>query len=598
MVPIEPFSATIGVATLFGTCIDCFGYFKAAQALEDDFELLELELDLLKLHLLTWGKSSGLLDIVSPPPPASPVDEELTLGERCLQKIHSLLTNSAELKLKYGVEESHLTLPASSTKSARRLPSFQIMGVFRTSKLFVRLRSSKSSAPGPMARLYWAVHDKEKFESLLGHLKSLIEGLEKISPTPRAFRDQTFHSGIAELDLSQLSLVDDACEMIGFPELASIAKTVIDASEVATSDLRRVEEWTADFAQSSQLHGEVPSASCKVLCPSAIYRPNHDQGNIMTKQNIFFILTQPCRNSEAGEFCEVAASLQDRLKKYSHQAAQVPSLGQRIVSHIDLHQVSSMELDKIEEYRNKARERYESPDLLKSAIYIHCPPCACSIQMALEICLEVQGIARDMLDFKVRFDARLTASCCLAEGRERLNAIFNYIRSGETAASPFIAPHLLKNVDRDWLDQRVYEYEDEVEPQTTNDLRHILEGYRSLHSVAGIIILGERDHLLPALNRPPFAALERTPRETQFFKLDHSAKLSYLGSYSPRPPVLVRRGDAGSQQEVTSSFLTPNGATTSPGVALGMSSQSSAGSSKRRKTTSSTKMPSNTGASA
>jgi len=265
MVPVEPISFTIGVATLFGTCIDCLGYFKAAQALKEDFEVLELELDLLKFQLLTWGKSAGILDHIRTGPEDSTVDEEPTLAERCLQKIKSLLTNSTELKLKYGVEELQPTTQANTLKPAQRLPSFQIMSVFKTSKLFIRLRNSKNPGPGPIDRAYWAVHDKEKFENLLSHLKSLIEGLEKISPTPVAVRDQTFHSGIAELDLSLLSLVDDACTMIGFPELASIVRTVIDASEVATIDLRRVEEWKDDLAKSSSMQQKAVSAPCKVI---------------------------------------------------------------------------------------------------------------------------------------------------------------------------------------------------------------------------------------------------------------------------------------------------------------------------------------------
>ena len=77
---------------------------------------------------------------------------------------------------------------------------------------------------------------------LLRHLKRLIEGLEKVFPTQTAFRNQTFHSGIAELDLARLSLVDDACTTVDFPARASIARTVIDASEIATSDLRIIEQ--------------------------------------------------------------------------------------------------------------------------------------------------------------------------------------------------------------------------------------------------------------------------------------------------------------------------------------------------------------------
>jgi len=45
----------------------------------------------------------------------------------------------------------------------------------------------------------------------------------------------------------KLRIVDRACEIV-YPELewASIARTVIDASELDTRDLRSVAEWRAD----------------------------------------------------------------------------------------------------------------------------------------------------------------------------------------------------------------------------------------------------------------------------------------------------------------------------------------------------------------
>ena len=64
MVPVEPISLTIGIASLFSTCIECFEYFKAAQSLGDDLKILLVKLDIEKTRLLIWGNAVGILRVV------------------------------------------------------------------------------------------------------------------------------------------------------------------------------------------------------------------------------------------------------------------------------------------------------------------------------------------------------------------------------------------------------------------------------------------------------------------------------------------------------------------------------------------------------
>ena len=143
MVPVEPISFSVGVATLFTTVVECFKYFKAGQAQRADYELLELEFDLIKSRMLIWGNAIGIGNVVDEVPPLEnhPAQPPAIL-DRSLQAIRNLLEDQKTLRSKYGLKE----LPEANEPSAamRNLPSFQPLNLFRTSRLYVRLRGRKS----------------------------------------------------------------------------------------------------------------------------------------------------------------------------------------------------------------------------------------------------------------------------------------------------------------------------------------------------------------------------------------------------------------------------------------------------------------------
>ena len=248
MVPIEPISFSVGVATLFSTCIECFKYFKAGQAQHPDYELLELEFDLIKSRMLIWGNAIGIGNVLEGAATTEDdTSEPMSLLARSLNAVKSLLEDHKTLQDKYGLREVPET--TQSTASVRDLPSFQPLNLFRTSRLHIRLRGRRPNATSTnlVSRTVWAIIDKEKFEGLVVHLKKLVDGLERVYPIPVAARDQTFQSSVATIELSKLRIVDTACEAV-YPELewASIARTVKDASDLGTVDLRNVVEWRTD----------------------------------------------------------------------------------------------------------------------------------------------------------------------------------------------------------------------------------------------------------------------------------------------------------------------------------------------------------------
>lgn len=155
----------LALAGVFKDCIDLFSYFSTTKSFSRDFELLATKLDVEKLVLLQWAERVRLLR----------EDYDRRLDVQSIQKavaqilasINLLLSDASELKTKYGVKE---TASTEITKldvpiSANRLESF--ISEFRGMNL--RLARPRPDVP-TRRKLYWAIHDKEKFDRLIEQL--------------------------------------------------------------------------------------------------------------------------------------------------------------------------------------------------------------------------------------------------------------------------------------------------------------------------------------------------------------------------------------------------------------------------------------------
>ena len=235
MVPVEPISLSIGIATLFTTCIDCFEYFKVAKGFEQQFEVLLVKLEYQQERLLVWGDLAGVCNEKqdSDRPVLESELKRQDLTKRCLSSIRNLLKDSENLKTKYGLRPYTLandTAPQSgiSANALKRL----------------RLRLSRQP-PGPsvLDKTRWAIHDATKFEKLVGDIRDLIDGLTVQLPVSSELQEQKVQDDIASMvdDLHRLHLFQEACKD-DYPKWWAAASAAIDASEVATLDNRLADE--------------------------------------------------------------------------------------------------------------------------------------------------------------------------------------------------------------------------------------------------------------------------------------------------------------------------------------------------------------------
>jgi hypothetical protein len=145
----------------------------------------------------------------------------------------------------------------------------------------------------------------------------------------------------------------------------------------------------------------------------------------------------------------------------------------------------------------------------------------------------------------VRPDDRLTASCCYEENRLNwLEALVEKSKEIEakTNFKGDLTPEHLVYVDRTWVEQRIFDGEDDEGKQlsaSTQDLRGILENHCYDSYCAAIIIIGELSHSAQLMRSPPFEYKGRPPKATQIYKFQKASdaglwKAKFEGTYTPK----------------------------------------------------------------
>lgn len=227
----------------------------------------------------------------------------------------------------------------------------------------------------------------------------------------------------------------------------------------------------------------------------------------------------------------------------SHLANETPpwDLTSRLFSTINLARLG-VNIDRLLELQRDADLEGKELAIQKYKVYIYCAPCICQIWTAFRICKGVQGPAKAVFQMCVRIDDRLMATCCqVPSNTAGLAAVVEQIRSIEMDGNH--REHI-EHIDRDWIDQRLYDQEDDIfQISAVGEARSLScifdqfpYGY-----LAAVIILGERDFLVPMLQYSPFQTSERTLRENQFFQVKRQVNdsewrwsLKYLGSFTAK----------------------------------------------------------------
>ena len=285
---------------------------------------------------------------------------------------------------------------------------------------------------------------------------------------------------------------------------------------------------------------------------------------------IFFVLTKSCRAQDSDPCCDQTTlgtmSFEPKYSFITPKSVQTRSApGYRITKHIEPSALTNADLEKYVENQNAIKAYAisnnepvpEDDGHYRVKVYIYCPPCACQVATALDICHYRDK--KDFIDFYIRIDHRQKTSCSAsASWIEGLVSIVDHLKDKERSQDHSMGDITINNMkalDREWIERQVYDYTEEdrlVTLSSANQLARIAKFHLTEPSVAAIILLGEADYCVPLMGVPPFRPFEsgRLPRETQLFKnwqrfvwssIGWHWEREYIGTFSSRAPLPPRR---------------------------------------------------------
>lgn len=427
MIPVEPISLSVSglaLATLFSSCLECFDYFQAAKSFANDLDLLLTKLDCQRERLLTWGDIVGIFksNEEGRHPYLEPKGE---LIHRCIRSIELLLSNAEKLQTEYGVQST--SIPPLAESSLGYLSSSR-MNRFRLSYLRIGSTPANQSKASILSKTKWAIHHKVKFETLINHVKDLTAELHGIIPISARSQEKLIHKDIASLNLSNLRLVQNACEGT-YQNWSDVASAISMASEAGTFDHRSVGEWLQDTKSVENKPPET-AESTDVSTGSTLAH----KGKILHYQIDLIILLTTIKVSN------LVSTLTPNSTSYLPPAAfpmaslaKEGTLGYRITKSMnvkfdseDLEMLRQANYD-VSDFQNAAIEA----NLPLGNVYVYCAPCACAVRTALTVCL--QGGTK-YLPYRTRVDDRIGASCCPEKTKmERLISLVSAIKTLEAA---------------------------------------------------------------------------------------------------------------------------------------------------------------------
>ena len=239
-------AAAVSLAGLFSSCIDCFALIQAGRAHGRDLEILVTKLDVEKTRLLQWGDAVGLLS-TDPKSRNALLDTDHTrpVIERVLQCIFMLLTDGETLRSRYGMLEDKQGAESNNILKESAMVSRSRLSAFRAAYANFRSRiTSQQKNANHLAKVKWAIRDRQGFSNLTRDLHDFIDNLQDLVPVAPILTRLLVKEDMDSLpdDLGMLRLVDEACRERG-DEWSDAATIRLQNTEIASEDAQRIMEW-------------------------------------------------------------------------------------------------------------------------------------------------------------------------------------------------------------------------------------------------------------------------------------------------------------------------------------------------------------------
>lgn len=212
---------TLGLASLFKTCLDLYDAFDCGSRHGVEYEILAVKVEVEKLRLALWGESMGFVrDANSDSTMRIVISDQLDPRLRdqrivkavadVLHCMENLFRDTEKMKRRYGLQQdAALRDPRIEALSGRALMS-TFKQAYERFKLSAKTRQATADL-NTMAK--WAVRDKKKFQRFVDELRGFNDSLSSLFPDTDAANRAEIVAGIqAGTNVEELDLIEKAVE--------------------------------------------------------------------------------------------------------------------------------------------------------------------------------------------------------------------------------------------------------------------------------------------------------------------------------------------------------------------------------------------------
>ncbi|CAO1599060.1 hypothetical protein XANCAGTX0491_002806 [Xanthoria calcicola] len=548
-------ASLISLASLFGTCIECFTYYRAAKDCPRQIKTKLVKLDIEKTRLLMWANQVGLVS--TDPSSRNPGLERHEANLRqTMEQIQFLLAEANKMQERYGMRQHEQ--PIAAIEASPDLVSRNNLDTFTASYRRFRGRFVEPGmGPKLTARVRWAILDENKFEGLLKTLKDFVDNLFWLVEVERSIQDHIVEEDIMCItSLLELELIKDASEH-DYQVWSDAASRAVERTERGT-----ILSADTDDQDISGFGDEASQGNPEFPLPRVV-NPVYDEiAWGFTTPPACFVLTDSCVSFSIPPSCsEVDENLErifDTLDKYlrfgnyrlSSKSLQYPSgggqnsLGRKLNTQFRIGNWTREDVQRAQ----LGRAELVDPQTPFATVFIYVAPCERLLILAFHI-LDDNRSDRELFSIRIRVDDRLNATCCPpAAAYGRLVALLDTLRQVPRSWSGSDA------VDEMWLEQRIQaNVMDELQFDRDADLasryKHLYaeESYNPLEIVGAIVLLGEEDQVREVMSSNSFPRHPHVPRAGEIYAMRSKDSLRetpfarhYLGTYAPNPNLVKK----------------------------------------------------------
>lgn len=225
--------------SLFKFACDAWDFIQLYRAYDADYKKLQLQFELEKCRLYTWGSEMGLADNSRP----NILDgwHSTALVTACLQQIISMLSDGSGISEKYGCDEmSPATTPLIDQGTTR---SGGIATAFDQFKIEVPTRDTHQ--PNMLRKSKWVVRDRKKFRLLIEEVRGLVDSLCSVTTelSSKSRMEEVLRSRIKAIpDIETLLMIATAWKE-SYPRIASAASTQAESLSMSSGRQGAIFEW-------------------------------------------------------------------------------------------------------------------------------------------------------------------------------------------------------------------------------------------------------------------------------------------------------------------------------------------------------------------